>query len=286
MSIYLFFSIEKLLSILFFYSPNLINKANYAINPSMIERSIVRKIEDAQNQGWSQRILTRFLYTGFRLLKACSLTDVTEKSWEVASTKEEGLWSSQVERLLTLGYHVELGISEDEYKSAMPTFQSQPSRFKNRFDFPVLVDPRVSLERQLALLKVKTDLTQAELVQLSLSEMQQEGDNPYQMWVNVGKVGSWKAIDECDYDERPLTAGQGLALLREMPHILIKRRERIILASSFLNTNDRTQTIQLFPEWQTPNRSPLQKDSDKPVLGKTYYWDNYNIPNITKGKQF
>src|SRR3989344_9558986 len=115
----------------------------------MIEKAIAEKIELAKTQGRRQRVLTKFLKASFRLVKACGLTDITEGSFEIPTSKEEKLWSSQVERLINLGFHAELGMTEDEYKSSMPAFQSQPPKFKGRFEIPLLIDPRVSLQRQL-----------------------------------------------------------------------------------------------------------------------------------------
>lgn len=200
----------------------------------MIERGISRKIEEAQTQGLKQRLLTRFLYVSFKLLKACGLTDITEESSEILTSKEEELWSLQIEKLINLGFHAELGMTDDEYKATMPAFQPQPPRFKGRFDIPLLVDPRVSLQRQLELSKiVNYDINEADLTRLSLAESNKPHipKDPYQLWIRailesldlarrLGKFKPLRSIKEFTYDERGLTAIEGLALLREQPNLL------------------------------------------------------------------
>ncbi|MBI2017696.1 hypothetical protein HYS92_01450 [Candidatus Daviesbacteria bacterium] len=244
----------------------------------MIEQGISRKIEEAQAQGWKQQVLTRFLYTGFRLLKACGLTDVTGEALGIPSTKEEKRWSSQVERLIDLGFHAELGLSEDEYRVRIPAFQPQPDRFRGRFDLPLLVDPEVSLERQLALLKVKTDLTPAELTRLSLSEIQKRV-TPYQIWVRINARNNsgrysieWIEDRERGWDEQPLSVIQGLALFRELPNAL-SETYHMTLADSWLNSEE---TIRLEPENFTDYKPILRRDGAYKLMKK--------MPHVTKGK--
>ncbi len=200
----------------------------------MIERSIAQKIEEAKTQGWRQFVLSRFLETSFRLARICGLTDVTEETAETLIIKAEKNWSEQAERLIDLGFHVELGINEDEYRATIPAFQPQPPKFKGRFDLPVLIDPRVSLQRQLELHKifVNHQITEADLTRLSIKEAAKQHipNVPYQLWVRAElrtleelsrtDEDVIRSVGEFTYDERGLTAIEGLALIREAPNIL------------------------------------------------------------------
>lgn len=138
---------------------NLTYRLNYSIKTLMIERVIKRKVEEARNQGWKQRVLARFLDTSFRIARACGLTDINSALLETPTTKEDSLWSAQIERLINLGFHAELGMSEDNYRASIPAFNPQPERFRGRFAIPVLVDPRVSLQRQLELISTSRNYT-------------------------------------------------------------------------------------------------------------------------------
>lgn len=199
----------------------------------MIERYIVQKSQEAKTQGLRQRILARFLDTSFRLARTCGLTDITTETTDIPLNKEGQNWSEQVERLIGLGFHAELGMSEDEYRITIPAFQPQPAKFKGRFDFPVLIDPRVSLQRQLELHKVVYhQITEANLSHLSMREFAKQHipKEPYQLWVKVElrpckavhRAGRLEArtVGAFTYDERGLTAIEGLTLLRESPNIL------------------------------------------------------------------
>ncbi|MBI2330188.1 hypothetical protein HYU94_02265 [Candidatus Daviesbacteria bacterium] len=200
----------------------------------MIERSIVRKVEEAKTQGWRQLFLSRFLETSFRLAKACGLTDIVEETTDMLLTKEGKNWSEQMERLIGFGFHSELGMDEDEYRATIPAFQPQPPRYKGRFDVPLLIDPRVSLQRQLDLHKVivNPQITEADLTRLSLKESTKPHipKEPYQLWIKADLRTFKEAyrsndlklrnVQEFTYDERGLTAIEGLAILREVPNIL------------------------------------------------------------------
>ncbi len=211
----------------------------------MIERGIVRKIEEAQTQGWKQRVLIRFLDIGFRLAKACGLTDVIPDELRIPSAEEgEKLWSFQVERSIKLGFHAELGMSEDDYRVTTPAFQPQFPRFKGRFDVPILVDPRVSAQRQLELYRIDTpNLTSSELAQISILERNKlkDPDKPYQIWVrldpkaskNRGLFVDFRRIKDLDWDEQPLTVLEGLAVLREFKEDI----QKLDLLNSWLQKN-------------------------------------------------
>lgn len=241
----------------------------------MIERYIVQKSEEAKTQGWRQRILARFLDTSFRLARICGLTDTGTETTDIPFNKEGKNWSEQVVRLIDLGFHAELGISEDEYRTTIPAFQPQPAKFKGRFDFPVLIDPRVSLQRQLDLHKVLVNhqITEADLTRLSIREANKQHipKEPYQLWVKV-ELRPYKVVHRAGgpelrtvgaftYDERGLTTIEGLTLLRESPNILYNgffghddlEPEGMLLLDSYTGENQ-ALTLQPIGSFRLPNQ--------------------------------
>lgn len=241
----------------------------------MIERGIKQKIEEAQQQGWGQRFLARFLDVSLRVAKVCGITDVMSDEVEIPSANEnEKLWSMQIERLIDMGFHAELGMDEDEYRGTMPTFQPQPAKFKGRFDHPLLIDPRVSLQRQLDLHKILVDhqITEGQVTLLSMRELSKQHipKQPYQLWTRaelrpyeeVHRAGGpeMRTVGEFTYDERGLTATEGLALLRESPNMLYNgffgadklEPEGMLLLDSYTGENQ-VLTLQPIGSTRLPN---------------------------------
>lgn len=191
--------------------------------------------------------------------------------------RNEKLWLTQAKRLVSLGFHTELGMTEDEYKASMPAFQPQLPEFKGRFETPLLIDPRVSIARQLDLLGINTNLTPSELTKLSLAEKQYEGNAPYQIWVHFGKGDASKGLrdlKEFEDDEQPLTVTQGLALFREKPQIIKDWGTFIPMAGSFLN--EKTFILLAQPSKENPNE--VQAILEKSSAGSRI------IGNFTRGK--
>lgn len=134
-------------------------------------------------------------------------------------------WSGQAQRLIQLDYHNELGLSEEKYRTELPSFQllphSLPYEVRRRFRTPLLVDPRVSLSRQLQLQGVPVDpLTrEATIVSLSFKELEKThiSSNPYLIWVSTGTAD--ESSRTFTQNDRGLTGIEGLALLREHPNL-------------------------------------------------------------------
>lgn len=132
-------------------------------------------------------------------------------------------WASQAQRLIQSGYHRELGISEGEYRTEVPPLQLLPStlpvELRRRFIRPVLVDPRVSLLRQLQLHKVSLDstTTEADVANLSFDEAKKTyiPQHLYQIWISEGTMD--ESAVTFRQNDRSLTGIEGLALLREYP---------------------------------------------------------------------
>ena len=57
-------------------------------------------------------------------------------------------WSRQTQRFIDLGFHEELGLSEQEYLDSLPRFGLQPESFKGRFDIPLIVETKIPVVRQ------------------------------------------------------------------------------------------------------------------------------------------
>lgn len=265
----------------------------------MIERVIKRKVEEARNQGWKQRVLARFLDTSFRIARACGLTDINSALLETPTTKEDSLWGAQIERLINLGFHAELGMSEDNYRASIPAFNPQPERFRGRFAIPVLVDPRVSLQRQLELSRtvVDPDVAQANLTKLSLAENSKPyvPQKPYQVWIRaftedfrrVSKTGMIPSRSNRDFafDERGLTVIEGIALLREFPNLLYTNKSfggdssvpagTIPLFDSFI---DRDKVLALEPI----GMSPISSMSTRLTVVSAIAHHSYNLVSCGK----
>lgn len=91
----------------------------------------------------------------------------------------EPIWSQQVDRLLSLGFHEELGITEEAYRVSIPTFLDIP-REKNfgYFDLPLVVDPRVKPSKQMESVVVKDKIGRVD----NIIDAHQQ---PYTMWGRI-----------------------------------------------------------------------------------------------------
>lgn len=64
-------------------------------------------------------------------------------------------WRRQADRLVAAGLPAELGLSVPDYLASLPRFGTQPPRYRDRFDAPVIVETRVPWERLYALLGIR-----------------------------------------------------------------------------------------------------------------------------------
>lgn len=85
------------------------------------------------------------------------------------------LQSEQANRLVQLGFQRDLGMSVEGYKASLPGFLARPK--DKLFDFPLLVDPRVSLKRQGEMVGVRVDKTYLDVVDVPLT--------PYTEWFRL-----------------------------------------------------------------------------------------------------
>lgn len=131
-------------------------------------------------------------------------------------------WEAQKDRLVKLGYHSALGLSAQEYVASLPKPEPQLTEFKGKFDRPLLVDPRVPIEKQLDLLGIKAGRLLGHNLKTLLENVRQEDDTqkisnePYQIWTQMHpRTKTWRAIDTGT--EASLTIIEALAYIREFP---------------------------------------------------------------------
>lgn len=111
----------------------------------------------------------------------------TVKIYPELSLEEE--WQRQIQGFIKLGFHTELGQTEDEYAKRFPKFTSQPESFKGRLDTPVLVETEIDPKLQCELAEVgyilggliKTDLNK------NLLENYTTPEAPYAAWLEDGR---------------------------------------------------------------------------------------------------
>lgn len=197
--------------------------------------------------------------------------------------RAETQWRGQIQRLITLGFHLQLGsnVSEAEYRNSMPAFTQRPTEAGKNFMIPLLVDPRISLFRQLLVHGVipDVDVLDADIARISLAEESRDDipKHPYQIWVNSGS----KQRGTADFrnHERGLTVIETLALLREKPRLFrgkiydtgnilfgpnnqgisVVNVEKIICANSFLRSRWLEQNVLAVYRWgSSRNQQPFR----------------------------
>ncbi|HKC14804.1 MAG TPA: hypothetical protein VKC89_02490 [Patescibacteria group bacterium] len=137
----------------------------------------------------------------------------------------EAEWERQAKRFVELGFHKELGLSEKDYLASVPrlTFLQDLSQ---KFDFTVLVETRIPVERQCELAGIEYALDSSKV-----------GDWPdkkytkptaaYVAQLNDGRKTPGHSLDRVTAelegkrkDERKATALEGLSLVIAHPGIL------------------------------------------------------------------
>ena len=88
-------------------------------------------------------------------------------------------WERQVKRLLGLGFHEELGMTEAAYRNSIPEFLPQPEEYKGRFDIPLIVETRIPLKRQHQLAGIPEYIDTDNIENLTPVP-----DKPYTIWTH------------------------------------------------------------------------------------------------------
>ncbi len=125
-----------------------------------------------------------------------------------------------VDRFIELGFHRELGQTEEEYRDTFrpPHPFAQPERYRGKFDILITVDPRVPLDRQLRLARVATDIN------LRFLRNGWTPGRPYAIWTHDGTLRDPENIKQVFYqvDETPCPLVELLALYLQHPQLVIK----------------------------------------------------------------
>jgi len=138
----------------------------------------------------------------------------------------DGEWTRQAGILADL-FAKELKMTKEQYLDSLPKFTSQQEEFKGRFDIPVIVETRVTPERQFQLAGIETffDNTQAKDWDGD-SEEYKTPVAPYVTWMQDGTRNLGKSVrsvrKELAKDERGATVFDGVALIITHPDILKK----------------------------------------------------------------
>lgn len=137
----------------------------------------------------------------------------------------EGEWQRQAQGLVNLGFHSELGLTEEEYLESLPKFTSQPDSFKGRLDTPVLVETRISPKRQSELAGIQYFLDGLDVKDWDKDpKSYTTPKTPYSIWLEDGKRNLNKKPEDIRKklkgDERGGTEFDGIALYMSNPKIL------------------------------------------------------------------
>lgn len=133
--------------------------------------------------------------------------------------------AAQVDRLIALGFHTELGMTKEQYRASIPELTHQLEEFSGRFDRQIIVDPRIPIERQLQLMHIRVDTDiedmqyrgEAEINFFPLQPGVEFPEKPYVLWVNNGGKNYQKKPANMEIYERGLTISEGLSYIRETP---------------------------------------------------------------------
>lgn len=140
----------------------------------------------------------------------------------------EAEWTRQTQKFVELGFHRELGLTEQRYIASLPKFEPQPKEFKGRLDTPFLVETRVPIERQATLAGIDYFLAGLDKKDWTDDPQGYKTPNiPYATWTDEGKRFMNRKMGdvrkELAPDERGGTELDGVALLIAKPNILQTR---------------------------------------------------------------
>lgn len=142
-------------------------------------------------------------------------------------------WLRQAQKYIKLGFHKELGLSEQEYLDSLPKFGPQPENFKGRFDIPIMVETRISVKRQCELAGIEYCLDVVDVGWPSAfpygdwpndSKGYKTPNVPYITWMQDGASNLGESVDivreKLAKDERGATIFGGIAFYLAQPKVL------------------------------------------------------------------
>lgn len=89
-------------------------------------------------------------------------------------------FSRQVSLYVQLGFHAEIGMNPDDYRSSFPRFGTRGLERGDRFDMPVLVETRISWRRQARLAKIR--FVEREKDYAPVDDRSRMPNGPYAAW--------------------------------------------------------------------------------------------------------
>jgi hypothetical protein len=184
---------------------------------SGLTSELLRNIHAAELAGKdkAEAFYRRQLVTVAAELRSGQLEELPPLDPELAVQTEQPnlsrLRTLQANRLIHLGFHDALDMTATEYRRSIPAMQPAPPEYRLRFHVPLVVDPRVSIDRQRELLGLKQggvgDIVNGE------SDL----TVPYTVWTNMGrrvKDGGYKP------DEVPSRFVELMAFYAQKPHLV------------------------------------------------------------------
>lgn len=107
----------------------------------------------------------------------------------------ESIVARQVSRYIQLGFHTQLGESEDEYRAefALPKDIKQPESYKGRFDVLLVVDPRIHTVIQNRIAHISQFGINIDEI-INLTEF--PSNVPYAVWTHNGKKYSYYSVEK------------------------------------------------------------------------------------------
>ena len=136
-------------------------------------------------------------------------------------------WQRQSQRFVRLGYHIDLGLTEEAYLASLPKFEPQPEEYKGRFDVPLLVETRSPWEKQAqnASINVSDYLRSMVNETRPWNDGSRAPDSAYTGWFNnwgqrfIEKIAPFDARKQLKKDELGGGPFEGIAIQIAHPEI-------------------------------------------------------------------
>lgn len=143
----------------------------------------------------------------------------------------EAEWQDQAQRFIELGFHSELGLTEEQYLATLPKFEPQPEEYRGRFDVSLLVETRIPWEKQAKLACiVVSDYLMSRINETREWEgnHSQTPDVPYTGWFNswgqrfAKQIRPFDARDQLAADECGAGPFEGVAQQVHHPEVTLE----------------------------------------------------------------
>jgi hypothetical protein len=184
----------------------------------------------------------------------------------------------QKERLVSLGFHKRLKLTEQEYRDSLPKFTSQPEAFRGRMDIPVLVDPRISLKTQYKLMGLRYGFDKT--VKVKDWENDPKGyrtpKSPYVVWLRLDGESPRKIRETLASDERGGTVLDCAAFYVAHPEIL--GAKEIMLPGTTVDYSEAKPSITArIVEFILPGLTAIRADKEELVAIFDKEWESVGV---------